>query len=110
MSQIIQQIILNLFVILKLHLPTGSKVKPKVEDMFLSQQKSEQALWCYMCFAKPQGLKYLKACSYYIKQIINGGKKNQSRLFGISWGGGYQVKRKMKFFFLKINEENVNLR
>lgn len=56
-----------------------------------------------MCFAQPQGLKYLKVCSYYIKQIINGGKKHQGRLFGISGREkGYQVNRKMKFFFLKI--------
>lgn len=40
----------------------------------------------YVFLAQPQGLKYLKACSYYIKQIINGGKKHQGRLFGISGG------------------------
>lgn len=49
-----------------------------------------------MCFPKPQGLKYLKACSYYIKQIINGGKKNQGRLFGIS-GGREDIKLKEKW-------------
>lgn len=63
-----------------------------------------------MCFVQPQGLKYLKACSYYIKQIINEGKKHQGRLFGISGGKkGYQVNRKMSSFS-KNYKENVNLR